>query len=113
MCVFPYMAHIYQYNTTMAAYPPAHLLVALAVVLSTRATVVTVAVASLMYVAAFSIYQAVVANAATIFVVWLLSRHAVRRRGEGLLSRTTLRATVAVRGGGARGRPPLSGGCLA
>ena len=35
MCVFPYMAHIYQYNTTMAPYPAAHLLAALAIVLAT------------------------------------------------------------------------------
>jgi hypothetical protein len=96
MCVFPYMAHIYQYNTTMAAYPLAHLLVALAVILSTRATFMRVAVASIMYVAAFSIYQAVVASAATIFVVWLLSRQLFAGDGEGLWSRQTVRATIAV-----------------
>jgi len=96
MCVFPYMAHIYQYNTTMAAYPLAHLLVALAVVLSARATIVHVAIASIMYVAAFSIYQAVVANAATIFVIWLLSRQLFGGEDEGLGSGKTARATVAV-----------------
>jgi len=96
VCVFPYMAHIYQYNTTMAPYPAAHLLVALAVVLATRATIVHVATASLLYVVAFSIYQAVVANAATIFVVWLLSRHLFGGEGEGLLARKTVRATAAV-----------------
>jgi hypothetical protein len=96
MCVFPYMAHIYQYNTTMAAYPAAHLLAALAVILAVRATPLHVAVASLLYVAAFSIYQAVIANAATIFVIWLLSRHLFADECEGLLSRPTLRATVAV-----------------
>jgi hypothetical protein len=96
MCVFPYMANIYQYNTTMWAYPAAHLLVALAVVLATRATVAHVAIASLLYVAAFSIYQAVVANAATIFVIWLLSRHLFAGESDGLLSRPMLRATVAV-----------------
>ena len=96
LCVFPYMAHIYQYNTTMAAYPAAHLLVALAVVLATRATAIRVATASLLYMAAFSIYQAVVANAATIFVIWLLSRHLFAVEGEGLLARKTARATIAV-----------------
>jgi len=96
LCVFPYMAHIYQYNTTMAAYPLAHLLVALAVILATRATVANVAVASILYVAAFSIYQAVVASAATIFVIWLLSRHLFAADGERLPSRETVRATIAV-----------------
>jgi 4-amino-4-deoxy-L-arabinose transferase-like glycosyltransferase len=42
MCVFPYMASIYQYNTTMWAYPAAHLLAALAVILAARATVAPV-----------------------------------------------------------------------
>jgi hypothetical protein len=96
MCVFPYMASIYQYNTTMWAYPAAHLLAALAVILAARATVAHVVIASLLYVAAFSIYQAVVANAATIFVIWLLSRHLFVNESDGLLSRPTLRATVAV-----------------
>jgi len=96
VCVFPYMAHIYQYNTSMAPFPAAHLLVALAVVLATRATVIHVAAASLMYVAAFSIYQAVVANAATIFVIWLLSRHLFAGEDGGLLARKTMRATIAV-----------------
>ena len=96
LCVFPYMAHVYQYNTSMAPFPAAHLLAALAVVLATRATVVHVAVASLMYVAAFSIYQAVVANAATIFVIWLLSRHLFAGADGGLVARTTVRATIAV-----------------
>jgi len=36
MCVFPYMAQVYQYNSTMASYSVAHLLAALAVILSTR-----------------------------------------------------------------------------
>src|SRR6266567_8624547 len=74
LCVFPYMAHVYQYNTAMSTYPLAHLLVALALVFSTRATFVGVAIAATLCVGAFSIYQAVAANAATIFVIWLLSR---------------------------------------
>lgn len=95
MCVFPYMAYIYQYNTSMFPFPAAHLLVALAVVLSTRATLIYVAAASMLYVAAFSIYQAVAANAATIFVVWLLSKHLFGGEGEDLVSRKTVKATVA------------------
>ncbi len=96
MCVFPYVAQVYQYNTTMAPYPAAHLLAALAVVLAARGTIIPVATATLLYVAAFSIYQAVVANAATVFVIWLLSRHLFAGEGEGLLAPKTVRATVAV-----------------
>jgi glucosyltransferase GtrII-like protein len=96
ICVFPYMAHLYQYNTSMATYPAAHLLVALAVVTASGATIRRVAIGALLFVAAFSIYQAVIANAATIFVFWLLSRHLFGRNDERLLARGTLRATVAV-----------------
>ena len=74
VCVFPYMAQTYQYNTSMAANPLAHLLVAAAVVFSTRATVRNVAIAAALFLAGFSIYQAVAANAATIFMIWLLAR---------------------------------------
>jgi len=56
----------------MANNPLAHLLAALAVVASTRASLRYVALAAALYVAAFSIYQSVLANAATIFVIWLL-----------------------------------------
>jgi hypothetical protein len=73
VCVFPYMAQIYTYNAAMATYPVAHLLAAVAVLLSTRAKPVHVAIASILYVAAFSIYQSVIANAATIFCLWALS----------------------------------------
>ena len=73
MCVFPYMAQIYQYNTAMGTYSLAHLLAAAAVILSTRATVISVTGASLLYTAAFSIYQSVIANAATIFIIWILA----------------------------------------
>jgi hypothetical protein len=74
LCVFPYMAHVYQYNSVMVAYPLAHLLVASAVVLAVRGRAIAVAVAAVLFFLAFSIYQAVLANAATIFLVWLLMR---------------------------------------
>ncbi len=74
LCVFPYMAQLYQYNTSIAAFSMAHFLAAAAVILSTRATFLHVGMASLLYVAAFSIYQSVIANAATIFCVWGLSK---------------------------------------
>jgi len=97
ICVFPYMGSVFQYNAAMAPYPAAHLLVALAVMVSTRATAISVASASILYVAAFSIYQSVAANAATIFVIWLLSRHLFDDGRSGFLSLGTVRsATTAV-----------------
>ncbi len=74
VCVFPYMAHVYQYNTTMSTYSVAHLLAAGAVILSVRGGLLRLALAALLYVGAFSIYQGVAANAATIFLVWWLMR---------------------------------------
>src|ERR1700675_3299533 len=62
VCVFPYMAQTYQYNTSMVANPLAHLLAAAAVVFSTRATVRSVSYGAVLFVGAFSIYQAVAAN---------------------------------------------------
>ena len=47
VCVFPYMASVYQYNSVMIAYPLAHLLVAPAVVLSARARALPVLLAAL------------------------------------------------------------------
>jgi len=72
--VFPFMAQVYQYNTAMFTYPLAHLLAASAVLLSTRTRLIPVVAASFLYVIAFSIYQSVVANAATIFLIWILAR---------------------------------------
>ncbi len=74
ICVFPYMAQVYQYNTSMATYPMAHLLAALAVIASVRRGLVWILVGALLYIAAFGIYQSVLANAATIFLVWMLLR---------------------------------------
>ena len=96
LCVFPYMAHVYQFNTAMAQYPLAHLLAALAVVSAVRATVAGVAISALLYVAAFSIYQSVVANAATLFVVWLLTRILFRDEDQRVTGRQTVRSTFAV-----------------
>ena len=96
LCVFPYMAHVYQFNTAMALYPLAHLLVALAVVSAVRATVRGVAIAAALYVAAFSIYQSVAANAATLFVVWLLTRILFRGEGQTVTAGQVARSTIAV-----------------
>src|SRR5262249_18841357 len=95
VCVFPYMAQLYQYNTSMAPFALAHLLAASAVILSARATVRHVMAATVLYVATFSIYQAVVANAATIFVIWLLARQLFGGENERLFSRPTLKAIAA------------------
>ena len=95
MCVFPYMAHTYSYNTSMALYPLAYLLAAMAVLVSTRATFRHIILAALLYVAAFSIYQSVAANAATIFLVWLVCR--LMFGGSGAFSaRDAGAATLAV-----------------
>ena len=96
LCVFPYMAHVYQYNTAMAAYPVAHLLAAMAVVLSARATLPWILAAAVLYVGAFSIYQGVASVAATIFVVWLLVRTVFAGANESPFASSTLRATFSV-----------------
>ena len=96
LCVFPYMAHTYQYNTSMAINPLAHLLAALAVVFSSKATIRHVALAAVLYVAAFSIYQAVASNAATIFLIWLLARTLLGDTIAGDGRRRALRATAGV-----------------
>lgn len=72
LCVFPYMAQLYQYNTSMATYSLAHLLAVAAVIASVRATAIGIVVGSILYIAAFSIYQGVIANSATIFLFWVL-----------------------------------------
>jgi hypothetical protein len=95
VCVFPYMAQTYSYNTSEATYTLAHLLAALAVVFSVRATFKGVAIGALLYLGAFSIYQAVAANAATIFLIWLLARLLFGGEESSLVSRETVRATIA------------------
>ena len=102
--VFPFMTQIYQYNTAMATYPLAHVLGAAAVFLSVRGKPVPVALAALLYVAAFSIYQSVVANAATLFLLWglatLMFGEARGSALSGKMIRSTLGALIAVVVGG-------------
>jgi hypothetical protein len=104
LCVFPYVAHVYQYNSTMAIYPVAHLLSAAAVLLSVRGTILNVVAAALLYLIAFAIYQSVIANAATIFGFWALTRLLFAEETKGFFSRqmvrSTLSALVAVVAGG-------------
>jgi hypothetical protein len=90
VCLFPYMAQVYQYNTAMATYSLAHLLAAAAVIFSVRGTLIHAIVATLLYIAAFSIYQSVIANAATAFVLWLLFKLVFRSEEESLVSRAML-----------------------
>jgi hypothetical protein len=95
LTVFPYMAQIYSYNTGTATYPIAHLLAALAVSLSIRATFGAVAAAAVLYLAAFSIYQSVIANAATIFIFWVLFRLFVEPDPNKLFFRSIVRSALA------------------
>jgi hypothetical protein len=94
VCVFPYMAQIYTYNAAMATYPIAHLLSAVAVLLSTRAKLIHIAIASVLYVAAFSIYQSVIANAATIFCMWALSNLLFNNDYKDSFLRSMIKPTV-------------------
>jgi hypothetical protein len=96
VCVFPYMAQVYQYNAVMIAYPLAHLLVAAGVTLAVRGRALSTAFAAASFFVAFSIYQAVLANAVTIFLVWLLSRTLFATPSEGGEASTTTRSTLAV-----------------
>jgi hypothetical protein len=89
------MAHIYQYNSAMIAYPLAHLLVAAAVALSTRARAAAVLLAAVLYFVAFSIYQAVLASAATIFLFWIIAGIVFRNASGAHRSAVTVRAAVA------------------
>ena len=104
VCVFPYMAHVYQYNSAMIAYPLAHLFVALSVVLSVRARALSIALAALLFFLAFSIYQAVLANAVTIFLIWVFTRvvfsHALQARPVSAAVRAAGATLVAVALGG-------------
>lgn len=104
VCVFPYMAQVYTYNTTMAVYPIAHLMVAGAVMLSTSARAINMVFAAALYVAAFSIYQSVVANAAAIFCIWALGKIIyTKTEGEffcGEMVKSTLAVLVSVLAGG-------------
>lgn len=96
MCVFPYMAQIYTYNTTMAVYPIAHFFVVLAVIISTRMRVINILIAALLYMAAFSIYQSVISNAATVFCIWILGKLIFDKSGDGFYNQETAKSTLAV-----------------
>jgi hypothetical protein len=103
-CVFPYMGQVWQYNTTMATYSVAHLATAGAVVLSTRGRAGPVAAGALLYLAAFSIYQGVAANAATLLLTWVALRLALPPAGDDpspLRARGLAGALVALAAGGA------------
>jgi hypothetical protein len=50
----------------------------------------------MLFLSAFSIYQAVAANAATIFMIWLLARLLFGGAEAPFVSRDTVRATIAV-----------------
>jgi len=103
MVVFPYMAHVYQYNTTMATYTVAHVLAALSIYLSVKARVLSVVLAAVCLFFAFSIYQSVANNAAAIFLVWLLLRWidpSSEAREENRLWRPTLATALAGLTGG-------------
>lgn len=95
VCVFPFMGQVFQYNTTMVTYAVAHLVAAAAVIVSTRATVGAVLAATLLYVAAFSIYQSVLANAATLFGFWALGRLLFADERNGFFSLAMLRSAIA------------------
>jgi hypothetical protein len=95
VCVFPYMAQVYQYNTSMATYSMAHLLAAMAVFLSTRATLVHVVTAAILYVFAFSIYQSIIANAATIFILYALATLLFNAEGHRFVLKTLAKPTLA------------------
>ena len=95
ICVFPYMAQVYQYHSAVVAYPLAHLLVALAVVLAARARAMSIVLAALLFFLGFSIYQAVLANAVTIFLVWLLTRVILSKDLEANSIGTAVRAAGA------------------
>jgi len=104
LCVFPYMAHVYQYNSVMVAYPLAHLLAAAAVVVAARARAITLALAALLFFVAFSIYQAVLANAVTILLAWLLTQTLfapeLNRPALRAIGRSAMATVVAIAVGG-------------
>lgn len=94
LCVFPYMAQIYQYNTSIFPFAFAHFLAAVAVVVSTRFSFTSFLVSSLLYLAAFSIYQSVLANAATIFSVWVLGKVLVSEKADASLAREIVKSAA-------------------
>lgn len=104
VCVFPFMAQMFSYNALTAPYAFAHLLSAIAVLLSIRATIVSMVTAALLYTVVFSIYQSLIANAATIFILWFLSALLFANKPEELslkaVSKPLFGALVSVLAGG-------------
>jgi hypothetical protein len=96
LCVFPYMAQIYQYNVAMASYSLAHLLAAVAVSWSIRSTPRYLAGAAALYVAAFSIYQSVIANAGVIYCFWTICEILREPKQEVNVFRSWRRSTLGV-----------------
>lgn len=104
LCVFPYMAQMYQYNAVQVPFGIAHILVAGAVLLSVRATIPSCLIAAALYAASFSIYQSVIANAATILVFWFLNKLLFEEDGKlssvSAIGKSTVGALATLAAGG-------------
>lgn len=74
ICVFPFMGQTFQYNSAVATYPLAHLFSALSILYCIKPNRFGIIISSLFFIIAFSIYQSVIANSATLFLCWLLIR---------------------------------------
>lgn len=96
MCIFPYMAQIYTYNATMAVYPIAHLLVVGAVMLSSSTRFIYMVYAAVLYVAAFSIYQSVISNAAAVFGLWVIGNIIFKSTDDKFFTLKMAKSTIAV-----------------
>lgn len=95
VCVYPYVGQTYQYNSSMALYPLAHALSALAMLIAIRPSLLRVLLASLLLFAAFSIYQSVIANALTILGVWIVLQLAFPAAGDASGRRSVILPVVA------------------
>ena len=94
--IFPYIGQIYQYNTNMAIYPIAHLLSALAVIFSTRATIKHIILSAFLFMLSFSIYQSVLANASVIFGFWVLANLLFQQEGKTFFSLRMAKSAASV-----------------
>lgn len=95
LCVYPYIAQTYQYNTSQAIYPLAYAMTALGVALAVRARALSVLGAAALFLAAFSIYQSVISNALTILGIWAMLALARPAEGSAGLLRPTLISSAA------------------
>lgn len=104
ICIYPYMAQLYQYDTSAFPFALAHLLAGLAALSTLRSTVARVLAAAALYAAAFSIYQSVIANALCLMAFAMVVRAMKTRASGNFVSRDNLRdalgALLAVIGGG-------------